>query len=128
VTNEGSNNVTKLLASTGDLVGTYPVGANPLGIAFDGTNIWVANAGSDNVTKLLASTGALVGTYPAGTHPDAVAFDGASIWVANFYDNSVTKIAAASQSPTAPSISPGGIVPLYSTAGSIVRPVAMKPH
>jgi len=42
----------KLKASDGSLVGTYSVGSYPIGIAFDGANIWVANNGSDNVTKL----------------------------------------------------------------------------
>jgi uncharacterized protein (TIGR03437 family) len=89
--------VTKLLASTGALVGTYPVGANPLGVTFGGASIWVANDGSNNVTELLASTGTLVDTYTAGTHPDSIAFDGANIWVANFYDNTVTEINPAVQ-------------------------------
>lgn len=120
VANEGSNNVTKLLASTGAIVGTYSVGGNPLGVAFDGINIWVANAGSNSVTKLLASTGGLLGNYPVGTHPDSVVFDGTNIWVANFYDNTVTEISPASQAaPNIPQISPGGVVPLYSTVATI---------
>jgi len=39
------------------------VGSYPRGIAFDGTNIWVANQNSNNVSKLLASSGMVVGTY-----------------------------------------------------------------
>ena len=57
VANSGSNNVTKLRASDGTILGTYTVGTNPLGICFDGTNIWVANEDSNNVTKLRASDG-----------------------------------------------------------------------
>ena len=34
------------------LVGTYAVGVNPIGICFDGANIWVANFSSNSVTKL----------------------------------------------------------------------------
>jgi DNA-binding beta-propeller fold protein YncE len=89
--------VTKLLASTGALKGTFPVGTGPYAVAFDGTNIWVANNGGDNgntVTKLLASTGALVGTFPVGTGPYAVAFDGTNIWVTAAVSNNVTKISA----------------------------------
>src|ERR1022692_1755566 len=41
--------VTKLLASTGAVVGTSGVGAQPIGIAFDGTNIWVANYNGNSV-------------------------------------------------------------------------------
>jgi DNA-binding beta-propeller fold protein YncE len=43
--------VTKLRASDGANLGTFPVGAVPTGVAFDGANIWVANYGSDTVSK-----------------------------------------------------------------------------
>ena len=46
------NNVTKLKASDGSLVGTYDVGWLHFDICFDGANIWVANYGNDTVTKL----------------------------------------------------------------------------
>src|SRR5208282_5930396 len=51
VANQGSNSVTKLLAATGALVGTYTVGTVPLGVAYDGANVWVTNYSSNNVTK-----------------------------------------------------------------------------
>jgi uncharacterized protein (TIGR03437 family) len=103
VANAGSNNVTKLLASTGVTIGSYPV-TNPIGIAFDGVRIWVTSGSSGTVTKLLASTGALVGTYPAGSSPAGIVFDGANIWVANYVCptcgaiNTVTKLLAATGS------------------------------
>ena len=71
------------MARTGAVVGTYSVGTYPAGLAFDGTNIWVANNGSNSVTKLLASTGAVVGTIAVGSAPIGVAFDGSNMWVAN---------------------------------------------
>jgi DNA-binding beta-propeller fold protein YncE len=78
-----TGNVTKLLANTGAVVGTYPAGIQPpYGVAFDGTNIWVTNTLSNTVTKLLASSGAAVGTYSAGYGPYGIAFDGTNIWVA----------------------------------------------
>jgi uncharacterized protein (TIGR03437 family) len=78
-----------------ETITTYPVGAGPLGIASDGTNIWVASALSNSVTKLLGSTGDKVGAYPVGAVPYGVAFDGANIWVTNTGDNSVTKLLAS---------------------------------
>ena len=39
----GRNNVTKLLASAGSVVGTFSVGSFPGGLACDGSHIWVAN-------------------------------------------------------------------------------------
>jgi len=76
-----SASVTKLRASDGAVVGTFPCGNLPWGIAFDGTNIWVANLIDDTVTKLRASDGLTVGTYSVGRNPIGVAFDGANIWV-----------------------------------------------
>jgi hypothetical protein len=72
---------------------TFPVGSNPAGLAFDGSNIWVAN--SSSVTKLRASDGANLGTFPAGSSPRAVAFDGANIWAANLNSDNVTKLRAS---------------------------------
>ena len=95
VANEGSNNVMKLKASDGSLVGTYAVGTNPDTICFDGINIWVANYGNNTVTKLRASDGSLVGTYAVGTSPNGICFDGAYIWTANNNSNDVTKLRAS---------------------------------
>ena len=78
----GSNTVSKLGVSDGTTLGTYPVGAGPYGVAFDGVNIWVTNQGGNSVTKLQASNGALLGTYAVGASPAGVAFDGANVWIA----------------------------------------------
>jgi DNA-binding beta-propeller fold protein YncE len=51
VANSGSNSVTKLLASTGAVLGTFTVGS-PNYVAFDGANIWVTNAFGPGVSKL----------------------------------------------------------------------------
>jgi DNA-binding beta-propeller fold protein YncE len=42
VTNYGSNKVTEL-SSAGVVLGTYIVGNDPCGVAFDGASVWVAN-------------------------------------------------------------------------------------
>jgi hypothetical protein len=110
VNNAGLGTVTKLLASTGAVVGTYGAGSEPWALAFDGANIWVTNnhsSNSDTVTKLLASTGAVVGTYSVGGGPEGVAFDGANIWVTNSWDNTVTKLLAST----------GAVVGTYSVGG-----------
>jgi DNA-binding beta-propeller fold protein YncE len=57
------------------------VGARPVGVAFDGANIWVANFESSSVSKLRASDGKTLGTFNVGGSPYGVAFDGNSIWV-----------------------------------------------
>ncbi len=75
-----------------NLTTTFSVGTNPVGVAFDGANIWVANRGSNNVTKLRASDGTLLGTFDAAVAPVGVAFDGANIWVTSFGSNTVSKL------------------------------------
>src|SRR3979490_2578605 len=85
--------VTKLLASTGAVVGSYPVGPS-YGLAFDGTNIWVTGT-STTVTNLLASTGTVVGTYSVGNQLSGVAFDGTNIWVTDSGGLVVTKLLAS---------------------------------
>ncbi len=74
---------------------TFPVGSAPVGIAFDGANIWVTNG--SGVTKLRASDGANLGTFGLAFPPFAVAFDGANIWVTN--GESVTKLQASDGAP-----------------------------
>ena len=93
VTNDNSNNVTKLRASDGAVLGTFAVGSSPTGVAFDGANVWVANYSSNNVTKLRASDGSVLGTFAAGSAPFGVAFDGANVWVATG-NNTVSKLRA----------------------------------
>ena len=76
----------------------FPVGRAPSGIAFDGTNIWVANGHDDTVTKLRPSDGANLGTFTVGSEPEGLAFDGADIWVANYGGGggtTVTKLRAS---------------------------------
>src|SRR3984893_3920579 len=51
----------------------FTVGTSPLGVAFDGSNVWIANNRSKSVTKLRASDGATLGTFALGTSPYGVA-------------------------------------------------------
>ena len=51
-----SNTVSKINPTTNTVTATVTVGANPYGVAFDGTNIWVTNNGSNTVTKLRAGS------------------------------------------------------------------------
>jgi YVTN family beta-propeller protein len=77
------------------------VGSNPIGEAFDGSNIWVANFDSNNVSKINPVTDTVTATVAVGSHPQAVAFDGSSIWVANVSSNSVSKINPVTNAVTA---------------------------
>lgn len=99
---QGTNSVTEISAITGSVVrvlsgGNYGFNV-PEGLAFDGTNIWVANWNGNSVTELNESTGAWVKTLSDSSYdfstPFSLAFDGKNIWVAN--NHSVTVLNAAS--------------------------------
>src|SRR5437762_4032481 len=64
-----------------------PGGSLPIGLAFDGANIWVADLGNSTVIKMRASDGTVVGTFFAGNpnvSPWGLAFDGSSIRITNY--------------------------------------------
>ena len=71
---------------------TVPVGAFPVGVAFDGTNIWVTNLGAGTVSKINPATNTVTATVTVGTNPFEVAFDGTNIWVTNNGEGTVSKI------------------------------------
>ena len=88
--NAGTNNVTKLRANDGAVLGTFNVPDVPYSIAFDGTNIWVT--GSPFVVELRAADGVELGRFRTpGSSTVGAAFDGANIWVAATFDNAVHK-------------------------------------
>jgi DNA-binding beta-propeller fold protein YncE len=84
VANQGSNNVTKLRANDGTVLGTFAVGTDPIGLAFDGLTSGLRTTVDFTVTKLRASDGAELGTFPVGKLPVGVAFDGANIWLSQW--------------------------------------------
>jgi outer membrane protein assembly factor BamB len=86
-------------------LGTFAVGTDPQGIAFDGANMWVANQKSNNITKLRVSDGAVLGTYTTASQSSNVVFDGTYIWVS--CTGSVVKLNAAN----------GALIAKYSAGG-----------
>ncbi|HEV3191875.1 MAG TPA: NHL repeat-containing protein [Polyangiaceae bacterium] len=86
VTCQNANQVVKLKGADGTIVGTYPVGAAPIGVAVDASgNVWVANNAGPSVTKVSGATGAVIGTYSLGNYPWGIAADGfGNVWVAAF--------------------------------------------
>lgn len=89
-------NLTRLGSLRWDLLGQrVPVGLFPIGVAFDGQNIWTTNASGNSVTKVRGSDGTILGTFPVGAAPLGIAFDGSNIWVVNRVDQNVTKMRAS---------------------------------
>jgi YVTN family beta-propeller protein len=76
-------------------VETFPVGATPYGLGFDGANIWVANYFGNSVTVRRASDGLLIDTYSAGANPAGLAWDGGHMWISNNGGGSVTQLTGA---------------------------------
>jgi DNA-binding beta-propeller fold protein YncE len=68
----------------------------PLGIIYDGANIWVTDDIPGSVDKLrkLDSTGAILQSVDVGTSPPFPAFDGTNIWVPNSVSNTVSVVRA----------------------------------
>jgi DNA-binding beta-propeller fold protein YncE len=52
VANAFSNNVMKLDANSGKILGTFAEKGSPNFVAFDGANIWVTNNTGNTVSKL----------------------------------------------------------------------------
>ena len=67
--------------------------SHPVGILFDGTNIWVTDEG-DNKLKKLDSGASVLQSVLVGTLPQLPIFDGSNIWVPNFGDSSVSVVRA----------------------------------
>ena len=82
------------------VVGDPTNGAHPRGVAFDGTNIWVANNGP-NLSKIDPDTNAVLANVSVGGGGYGVAFDGEHIWVAAVQVGGVSKIDPVSNSVVA---------------------------
>jgi hypothetical protein len=83
VINEYDITITKIRASDGFNLGTFPLGAATGSYGcFDGANVWVTGGNAAGIiSKIRASDGALLGSFPVGSEGQACAFDGTSIWV-----------------------------------------------
>jgi DNA-binding beta-propeller fold protein YncE len=79
------------LQTDGTAVGTYKVGNGPAGIAFDGTNLWLACSGGQKVQKL-SPGGSVLAEYATGREPSSVLFDGTRIWVSNVESRTMSVI------------------------------------
>jgi len=70
-------------------------GVRNVGVAFDGSHIWVTDRDSNSVRKLETDFGSVVGTYSTGAGPTWIAFDGLRIWVSNENGNTLTVLRAS---------------------------------
>ena len=95
-TDNSTGLVTKVRASDGERIASYPVGAS--GVVFDGTNVWVGNGADMTITRLRASDGQLVDTFRVDGRPSAMVFDGDTVWVGySKLDGSLSRAATSLQ-------------------------------
>jgi YVTN family beta-propeller protein len=92
--------------------GILQTGGSPLGLAFDGADIWVANGSGNTVQRISRSGKAVVATIPVGAEPSYLAFDGTDMWVTNRASNTVSRISRTSNTVIATVALPAGSSPL----------------
>ncbi|MBA3961895.1 MAG: hypothetical protein H0X40_08345 [Chthoniobacterales bacterium] len=95
MTNYTSSTLSKIRASDGAPLGTFPSGVtSPLAMVFDGANLWVIGETdpTKSVSKIRPSDGAILAILDTGTSPAQMVFDGANVWVTDQSDHTVTKI------------------------------------
>ncbi len=81
VPNDGGT-VTKLRASDGKDLGTFTVGCDGSGVAFDGVDLWLTSG--PYIIEVRPADGAVLHTKRLNQTLQSVAFDGANIWVAGW--------------------------------------------
>jgi len=79
--------VTKLSAADGSVLDTSPVRSSPVGIAFDGVDVWILVAGlgtlnPPGISRFHPDGHLAAAFYELSSAPSSVAFDGTSMWIA----------------------------------------------
>jgi hypothetical protein len=93
------------------------IGANPVGIGFDGQALWTANAGSGpgtgSISRIDATTAAVT-TFTVGfSQPAGILFDGANLWVTDRGDTSLKRVDRNT----------GAVVQTTALSGSVQQPI-----
>jgi hypothetical protein len=92
---------------SGGIFNTYNTGFNkPVGLVYDGTQMWVTDYGAGTLLPITPS-GAIGTAVTVGAGPEQPAFDGENIWVPNFLDSSITVVQASTGKVVATIVSDG---------------------
>jgi hypothetical protein len=90
--NAGNPSSVSIVSLNPTIVTTVTTGFNgPIGILYDGANIWVTCQGAGTLLKL-NSDGSIAQTITVGEFPQTPVFDGTNIWVPNLDSNSVSVV------------------------------------
>ncbi len=85
-------NAVSELDESGNVIGSVPVGTNPIALASSKGAIWVVNASDDTVSKINPATHAVQQVLDVGHDPRALVATGDDLWVTNFADGTVSRI------------------------------------
>ena len=84
------------MTATNTVIGTIPVGANPLGVAItpDGKKVYVANRYSNNISVIDTGTNKVIASVKAGLGPSGVTVNqaGTKLYVTNCEDGTISVI------------------------------------
>jgi YVTN family beta-propeller protein len=87
----GPNTVGVIDSGSSRLVARIPVGVHPVGIAYDGGDVWVANTESDTVSSIDPQS-RRVKTIGIGEPPTDIVFAGGNVWTGNGSDGTLSEI------------------------------------
>ncbi|SFM97037.1 Lactonase, 7-bladed beta-propeller [Streptomyces sp. cf124] len=94
--NQGSNSVSVIDVTSGEVTATVAVGRVPAGLALtpDGDTLWVANYTDGTVQPVDTGTLRAGATVAVGSGPENMAItpDGRTLYVANIHDNTVSPV------------------------------------
>jgi hypothetical protein len=98
----------------GSMIEFTAVGANPIGITYDGENLWTANfgtgPGSGSISRVNISTGNVT-TFTTGfSQPRGILFDGVNLWVTDAGDTSLKRVDMTTGAVILPTIPLSGSV------------------
>jgi YVTN family beta-propeller protein len=93
VTNEGSDDVSRIDPQADRLDATVEVGDGPRSVATGGGAVWVTNIEGASVTRIAAETAKRVGTpIPLGERPNDVAVGEGAVWVTDVFNGTLSRI------------------------------------
>src|SRR2546430_3320342 len=117
VTNEKSDDVTVIDATTRTVIKTIAVGKRPRGVAVspDGRRVFVANSNSDSVSVIDATKLVVLTTAPAGRDPEGLTLDKAGARLYGVNENELAEAVLHCTSP--PLVQQIAVGPAPRTAG-----------
>ncbi len=90
-----SNQLTRLDAATGEILGTFAVGDTPLRLAATPRGIWVSEFKAGTVALVDPATGAISARVKVGAQPEGLASDGKRLWVVLQQESKLVELDAA---------------------------------